>query len=414
MSITTTSDLTNSVTTRYKDAYIWHGTNKPGVWEQFVQWEKPVSTSGGGGSSYDFPIYDEGTPLESALTENADVTPQTIDDGNMTVTPAEWGGTFSTTKKLQYMARTNVPEIMGKKNAAQRVMTIDRVLRRAACGRGATYPTNTYMPDASANSTMNDLTAGSGTDCVTYEFLMELNAYAASMGIEPWEDYGFMCPIHPTVAFDILSLTEFKNMGYYQTGEKANIYSPWGKPFTLANITFIPTPRGRIHMGSGTAIRTADTLSAAYSKGATSIVASADRSWAVGDYVTIGTRETESVNPGDNMETVLVTGVSTVTLTVRGNGANNNFGLRFDHAIGEALTTGYNVASLPLMGKNSIVGVYGQDTGPYGKTVVKLGSLDLLDRFSYFGWYWYGGVAVVQKNIVLGRAAVSKWALGWN
>jgi hypothetical protein len=413
MSITTTSDLSNSVTTRYEKEYILQGDFNPGIWAQFVDWQPPISTSGGGGSSYDFPIYDEGTPLESALTENADVTPQTIDDGNMTVTPTEWGGTFSTTKKLQYMSRTNVPEIMAKKNAAQRVLTIDRFLRRAVCGRGATYPTNTYFPGTD-NTTMLLCTGASSADCVDYEFLMELNAYAASMGIEPWKDSGYVCPIHPTVAFDILSLTEFKTMGYYQPGEKNNIYAPWGRPFTLANITFIPTPRGRLHLGSGAAVRTATTLSAAVSKGATSVVAAADESWSVGDYITLGTKETESVNPGDNLEQMLVTGVSTTTLTVRGDGANNNFGCRFDHAIGEAITTAYNVASLPILGKNSVIGIYGSDVGPYGKAITKLGTLDLLDRFSYFGWYWYGGVAPVQKKVVLGRAAVSKFVLGWN
>src|SRR5512139_3493508 len=147
MSITTTSDLSNSVTTKYQKEYILQGDENPGVWGQFVDFTA-VGTSGDGGSSYDFPIYDEGTPLESALTENADATPQTVDDGNMTVTPTEWGGTFSTTKKLEYMARTNMAQIMGKKAAMQRVITIDRVLRRAACGRGSSYPTNTYMPDA--------------------------------------------------------------------------------------------------------------------------------------------------------------------------------------------------------------------------------------------------------------------------
>lgn len=408
MSITTTSDLSNSVTTRYEQEYILQGDENPGVWAQFIDWQKPVSGSGGGGSSYDYPIYDEGTPIEDALTENADVTPQTIDDGNMTVTPAEFGGSFSTTKKLNYMARTNTPEIMGKKCAMQRVISIDRILRRAACGRGSSKPTMTYMPNA--NTAMSGLDTTS--DTVSFAFLMDLVSQAASMGIEPWKDYGYVCPIHPTLAYDIQSLTEFKTVGYYQ--DKSNIYSPWGKPFTLANITFIPTPRGRLHLGSGATTRTADTLAAAASKGATSITASNDRSWAVGDYITLGTAETESVNPGNNREQALVTGVSTVTLTIRGDGANNDFGLRFDHAIGEAISTAANVASIPLMGKNSIIGVYGSDCGPYGKTITKLGGLDLLDRFSYFSWYWFGGVAVVQKKIVLGRVAVSKGVLGWN
>jgi hypothetical protein len=218
--------------------------------------------------------------------------------------------------------------------------------------------------------------------------------------------------IHPLALADLLSRDEWKNIGYYQ--DSKNIYSPWGRPVTMGSVTFIPSPRGRLHMGSGTAIRTADTLSAAYAKGSTTIVASNDRSWAVGDYVTLGTAETESANPGNNREQLLVTGVSTVTLTVRGDGANENFGTRFDHAIGEAISTAYNVASIPLIGKNSLVGVYGSDCGPYGQTITTLGSLDTLKRFSYYGWYWYGGVSAVQKKIVLGRVATLRFMLGWN
>jgi N4-gp56 family major capsid protein len=412
MSITTVADMTNSVTVRYEKEYLLHGDENPGVWAQFVDWKTPVGTSGGGGSSFDFPVYDEGTPVEDALTENADVTPQTIDDGNLTITPYEWGGTFSTTKKLTYQSRTNLPEVMGKKCAMQRVISIDRVLRRAACGRGSSYPTMTMMPSASANAVMTDLTGASSTDCVTFDFIMDMVAQAQSLGIEPWKEFGYVSVVHPLVMADLYATTEWKNIGYYQ--DSKNIYSPWGKPITIGSVTFIPSPRGRLHLGSGTAIRTADTLSAAYAKGSVSIVASNDRSWAVGDYVTLGTAETESANPGNNREQLLVTGVSTVTLTVRGDGANENFGTRYDHAIGEAISTGYNVASIPLLGKNSLVGVYGSDCGPYGETITKLGTLDLLNRFSYFGWRWYGGVSAVQKKIVLGRVATKRFTIGIN
>jgi len=40
--------------------------------------------------------------------------------------------------------------------------------------------------------------------------------------------------------------------------------------------------------------------------------------------------------------------------------------------------------------------------------------LDLLNRFDYYGWYWYGGVGVVQKRVVLGKCAVSRFVLGYN
>mgnify|MGYP007068789584 CR=1 FL=1 len=133
----------------------------------------------------------------------------------------------------------------------------------------------------------------------------------------------------------------------------------------------------------------------------------------VGEYVTIGTLETESVKPGSKLEQVLGTAVDTNTLTVRANGNNDGFGLRFNHASGEAVNVCYNVAAIPLIGKNSLIGVYGSDCGEYGVPKFR-DDLDLLNRFDYYGWYWYGGVGVVQKRVVLGKCAVSRFVLGYN
>lgn len=414
MAITQVSDLGDSVKARYEKAYLMHGDETPGVWGQFVSWQKPVAESGDGGSTFEYPVYDVGTPIDDALSETSDITPQTMDDGNISITPAEYGGSFATTKKLRYQAHTNLPEICGRKSSAQRILSIDRILRRAACGYGSTMPTNTIHIDNSA--TMADLTAASSTDTVTYDFLMRLVTEAASMGVEPFKNWGFVAPIHPTLALDIMSLTEFKTVGYYQ--DSGNLYSPWGKPFTLANITFIPTPKGKLYLGAGSnATSGADnTLNGALAKGATSVVVSSNATLgaAVGDYVTIETPETESVAPSSKCEQGLVTAVNSDTLTVRFNGANEDWGCRFAHDTGAHITVAYNVAAIPLLGKDSIMGVYGADCGPYGKTIVKIGDLDILSRFSYYSWYAYLGVTAVTKRIVLGKCAVSRFIKGWN
>lgn len=410
MAITKVADLDNSVVTKYEKQYYLVSADNPGVWGQYINWQTPISSKGGSGSSLDFPIYSEQDLVEDALTEDADVTPDTISDGNVTVTPYEYGKTFAISKKARLQSRTDIDSVMGKLLAMNRVKSIDRILRRSACGRGSTRPTQTLHIDSSA--AMSDLTAASGTDTITYSFLMELAAQAYSMDIEPFDGTGFHAIIHPLLAADLKALTEWKSVGYYQ--DSMNIYGAVEKPFTMAGITFIPSNMGRLFLGAGTAVQSATTLNGAVAKGATSIVVTSATGLAAGNYITLGTLETESVNPANNLEQVLITGVDSTTLTIRANGHNDGFGLRFDHASGESVVEAYNVAAIPLIGKNSLLGVYSSDAGQYGVPVVTDGTLDLLRRFKYYGWWWYGGVGVIQKRIMLGKAAVSKWMIGYN
>ena len=91
----------------------------------------------------------------------------------------------------------------------------------------------------------------------------------------------------------------------------------------------------------------------------------------------------------------------------------SGFGLRFAHAALEAVVEATNVGCLPLIGKNSIKGVYGARTGKYGQYIAKSG-LDLLDRFVYFGWYWFGGIGRVERYILRGEFALPGGVIGYN
>jgi hypothetical protein len=156
-------------------------------------------------------------------------------------------------------------------------------------------------------------------------------------------------------------------------------------------------------------LQSATTLSAAANAGATTVTVADATGIVAGNYITIGTVETESVSPGANLEQVMVTGVNSTTLTVQGVGNGTNLGLRYAHASAEAVVEAYNVAGIPVLGKNSLLGAHSASTGRFGVPKYKEG-LDLLDRVFYAGWYWYGGVARVERNILLGKVALSKWA----
>lgn len=409
MPITKTTDLSNTVVTRYEKEYLLNAIEKPGVWAQFIDWQTPIPESGGSGSTLDFPIYSEQDLVEDSLTEDADIQPDTISDGNITLTPAEYGKMFAVSKKARYLSRVPIEQVLGKLVSQNRTKSIDRILRRSATGYGSVRPTQTLQIDG--KGVMSGLTGAAGANKITYDFLTDLSTYASSLDIEPFESTGYHAIIHPLLAQDIKSLTEWKNIGYYQ--DTANIYGAIEKPFTLAGITFIPSTQGRLYLGSGTAVQAATTLSAGANKGATTITVQSATNLTAGDFVTIGQVETESLAPARNLEQVKIISVSSNTLTIQGNGPNDAFGLRFNHASGESVVEAANVAAIPLIGKNSIIGVHGSDAGRYGVAKVKDG-LDYLDRFRYFGWYWFGGTACVQKRIILGKCATTKWTIGYN
>lgn len=410
---TKVADLASAIRAMYEKEYLLHAIDNPGVWAQFIKWGKPIPADGGGGSTFVSTVFGEFDPAETALSESGDPDAEVLHDDSITVTPGEWGKRFSISKLARYQSIVDLPGVMGPLVSRNRINSIDRVLRRTICGYGSTYPTNLYHVDGSA--ALSSLTS---TDVVTYAYLQYLAGQAYALGIEPFDNGQFRSIISPFLALEIQNLTEFKTVGYYQ--DKENIYGAQSRPFSICGITFIPSRFGRTHLGAGTAIRTASTLNGALSAGATTVVAAADRSYAVGDVVSIGTTETYSASPGSNRENALVTAVSTVTLTVRGMGKGEGFGLRFDHATGEAVDVAYDVAAIPLIGKNSLVGRFGADTGKYGVPIVRgltrETARDFMGREAEWGWYWYGGLGVVQKNMLLGKVALTaaNHMLGYN
>jgi N4-gp56 family major capsid protein len=410
MAITAVANLDQTIVAQYEKKYylVSADPKNTGIWAQFVDWQPPIPEDGGGGSSFDFPVYgDSYDPVESALTETADVTPTYIDDSNVTVTPYEYGFTGGITKLARWQSRVNQPAIHGELIAKHRIRSIDRIIRRGACGRGASYPTQTMHVDASV--AMSALTY---TDIPTWAWLTELVMHANSQGVEPMDGTNFVSVIHPLMQWELEQMNEWKYPGYYQTPD--NLYK--GEVGMMAGIRFITSPLGRVYLGSGTtAAGAASTVDGAHAKGATTLnVASASTlGAAVGLYVTVGTLETESVNPGANLEQVKITAVNTNALTIQSLGPKGDLGLRYDHASGEAVNIAYNVCALPLIGKNSLIGVYGSSTGQYGQAVAKTG-MDLLNRFVYMGWYWYGGIGLIQRNLLLGKCGVSKFIKGTN
>lgn len=383
------------------------------VFGPLVAWEPPIPEDGGGAQSFNFPAYGEVPPTSTPLPEMSDVTPEGIYDFNYTVTPYEYGRAFAVSQLARYQSRTTLQDKLARIAAQDRINSIDRIIRRKVYGHGSDSPSNTYL-NTVAGTTMGTLAVG---EVISWDFLTELVMQAQAMGIEPMDGSNFVSVIHPLLAKGLLTMADYKDVGKYSVPN--HFYK--GEIGMIAGIRFIVSNQAKVFWGAGPATTSpvSTTLSNAYNSGSTTIIVASGTGAAVGDYITIGTVETESVTPSANLEQVRVTSVNGTTLGIKGLGLwkpdsnNKTTGLFYDHAAGEAVVQAYNVCGIPILGKNSLIGVHGARTGRYGQSGLKTG-LDILDRFGYVWWYWYGGVSRVDRYMVLGKSVVTSWTLGSN
>ncbi len=389
MAKTQTTTLTNAVVTKYQSDYLLAAFGE-GIWAQFVDWERVVE--GQGGSSYDWPALTELAPALTALTEDSDVVPVILGDDNLVVTPTEYGNSVAPTQKLLFQSRINIRQGMAKLVGQNMARSVDRLIRNGVLGGS-----NTRFPSGCTARTDLDTTS----DKISYAFLLQLHADAMGADIQPWQGMTFVSVVHPLLLADMMQLTEFKEVQYSHPNEILK-----GLPgFTFAGFRFIPHKWGKAYLSGGTVAQAATTLASDAAAGATSIVVTLGTGLAAGNYITIGTLE------GVDAEEVLITSAAaTPTLTIKGSGNKpSNLGLKYAHSAGVSVLEAANAAAIPVIGQNSIKGLYGDRTGRYGQSILKEG-LDLLNRFIYQSWYWYGGVGIWARYLVRGEVAVSG---GW-
>ena len=406
MATTKSTDLTNSAVTNYKREYMRLAAlpEYQPIHSQFVDWKETIPDRGGFGGTFDWPVFGKLDPATSQLTEGVDISPKSFSDYNVTLSPGEYGDAVSYTNLAQFKSRVDIQAQVAEMVTMSRVQSQDMIVRKSIYGHGSSRPTQTIHIDGSA--AMSSLTGASSTDTPTWAFFTELAMQARARGIMPKDGTNFVTILHPLLVWELKQLNEFKYPGFYVQPDRLSYAGEVGQ---FGGFRIIESPLAKVFWGAGTTLQTATTLSAAANKGATTVTVADATGLAAGNYITIGTVETESVSPAANLEQVYITGVDSSTLTIQGVGDGTNLGLRYAHASGEAVVEAYNVAGIPVIGKNSLLGAHGSSTGRFGIPKYKEG-LDLLDRVFYAGWYWYGGVTRVERNFMLGKVALSKWA----
>lgn len=399
-------ELTNSVKAKYMAEYLLAAAGRS-VWSQFVDWDTIIE--GQGGSSFKYVAYEtmDSDDLGAKLPEKDDIEATSLKDSEITVTPYEYGRRVTLTHKVRFQSHVKTRQAAAKLVGQNMMDTVERAIRRGVLGG-----TNVFMPNNNVLRTelvVSD--TASDNDRPTFEFLSQLASMAQSMGIEPIGQ-DFVAVIHPAVEPDILGLTEIKNIGY-------NFPEPLykGEVARLCGIRFVKSRYGRLYLGGGKVTGVATTLAAAESAGDTSINLTSITTPAIvaGDWITIGTLDPTTGDTAD-LEQVQVTsiagGATAVAIRGAGNGANN-FGLKYDHPLGAVVNEATNAAAICLLGANSVKGVYGSDTGKFGKSVIKE-NIDSLNRLLSLGWFWYGGLGIVPKYVLRGEVACKQNIFGGN
>lgn len=412
MAGTMAGDLLNSAVTNYSKEYMRLAAMPENtvIHAQFVDWKEVIPDRGGFGGTFDWPVFGKLDPQTNQLSEGVDLVPKKFGDYNITLSPAEYGDAIGWSNLAQFKSRVDLQTQAAEMVTISRVQSQDMIIRKSIYGHGSSRPSQTIHIDGSA--AMANLTGAGSGDQPTWAFFTELAAQARARGIVPRDGQNFVTIVHPLLSYELKQLNEFKYVGYYQQPDRITYAGEVG---LFGGFRIIESVNAKIFWGAGTVAQTKSYLDQALNPGDTKVYIHELTGIAVGDYITIGTVETESVAPATNLEQVYVTAVSAASgagyATVVGVGNGTNMGVRYAHAASEDVVEAYNVAGIPVIGKNSLIGCHASSTGRNGVAKFR-NDLDLFNRQYVTGWYWYGGVTRVERNLMLGKVALSKGTIG--
>lgn len=401
MTTETTSTLTNSIRDVYKQKYL---VGAMGV-RLYDQLAIDYTQLGADGKTMDelmqstniyIPFLSDMTPGVTAISETADINPQTLRDATSSITWSSRGEALQWSEKLSIAVYTDYTARAMEKVGKNAMESIELLAEAAACQGSWVDRINGTAVFGNTRANIDDC------DVCTDAVFRAAHGKMLTLKVPGFMDANgeantWSAIMHPYVFHDISENGNVDAIGQYQDrGIHLNFELGQVGPFRL-----VVSPYAKVFGGAGADFDTnvATTLASAANALATTITTSdnVDSDIGDGDLWTIGTEETASTFYPTN-ERIKVLSASTTTLTILGEGPNG--GLRFDHAAGVAVRNAYSVYTVVLGGPESLVKVYATDVGEYGMTVgpKKHG---LLDQFNTMGWKYYGGYGRVAQNRLL-------------
>jgi len=382
MTVQTTSNLSNSVRARYLDEYI-EAAMFNRLYDQLSTPVPKVETvdNAMNGSSVVVPFLSDLAPVESAISQVADLNPVTLRDTTASITPTSRANAIQWSQELDIKAYTDYGSKRFKaigKNASE---SIDLLAQIAAL-----QGTNVVRPAARAS-----LDAGTAGNRLTDTALIQIDArlqaqmcpyYVDANGRKTW-----LLIAHPDVIHDLRTGGNLLPVAAYQqseiimqwelgrVGSFRIIQNAWAKVFGAA--------------GADNASNVATTLSGAHTALSKTLTVASGTNVAAGQQLTIGTEETgNTFYPTNERVFVDDSYTSGTSVPIIGSGANG--GLRFDHDSGAAVRNADNAYPVAYGSPMSLAKLFAPQVGAFGEVVgpTKTG---LVEQFTSLGWKFFGG-----------------------
>ena len=404
MAVQTTSNLSNSVRTKYLEEYL-QAAEEERMYDQFStpQGQDGVQEKIDGQSPVQVPFLSDLETVTAAISQTADLTPVTLVDAVATITPTSRGNAIQWSEALDIRAYTNYGSARFKALGKNQMVSVDNLALIAAL-----QGSNVYRIVARAS-----LDAGTSTHLLSRLGLMTIQARLQGLRCPyfPLEQTGgqqsWMALAHVDAFYDLIRDTDILAVGQYQKGEIVLNYE-LGK---VGAFKIVADARAKVFGAAGAdhSSIVATTLAAASARLDKTITVTTIANIGFGRYLTIGTEETGDTFYEAN-ERCLAVSTTGAVVTIIGEGANG--GLKYAHANGVAVRNADSVYPVAVGSSLSMAKLYANETGPYGE-VVGPKVQGLADQFQSLAWKFYGGYGRWRENcIVRGEYSSSLDAYG--
>ena len=336
------------------------------------------------GVSVQFTIASDLSEATTALTETSDITPVSMSDSYVVVTPLEYGNAVQLTSKLGATAFMEVNPIAANIVGWNAGISTDGIARTAAgAGTNVAYTSGTTRAGLAKTNTLT------GSDVRKAVASLRKNNVPTFNGL-------YKGLIHPDASYDFRGATGGTNWSDpHVYSDPSGIYN--GVIGNFQGVQFMETPRAPLFSDGGTNTFTISTIAVATN--VATITTSAAHGLAVGDTLTIsgatatsGTGSTSQL--GFNAQFTVATVPSTTTLTVSVAGLSNvNAGTSLSLVV-----SAVDVYGTLVMGRQALAKAFSTGGG-YGEQaiIVDVPVIDTLRRFTGIGWKHFVGYSVFRQ-----------------
>lgn len=387
MTVQTTSNLSNSVRAQYIADYL-SGAMFSRLYDQFASPIQGITMAEAvRGSSVVMPVLFKLAITTDTISQTADLTPVTMTDGTVSVTPTSRRNAIQWSQALDIQAYTNYGSERFKALGQNQAESVDWVARTAALS-------GSLVDRAAARASIDAGTSGHRLSDADVEGVqgrlasMKVPAFVGEAGATAWAML-----LHPFPFHDLRESGNVDSVGIYQNQGIALNWE-FGK---LGPFRIIVSADAHVFQSAGatcTAGSLVEVTTAAIAAGDKTFTLAAGTHANDAKFINLldGTETSTTLYPS-NERVEYVSGTTTVTFV----GSAENGGARFAHASGIYASNSDNVYTVTYGGPQSLVKTWVPEVGEFGEVVgPRLGGL--IDQFGHIGWKWYGGYSLVAEN----------------